>query len=428
MSAPEEHRRWEVAAGTIVTSDYLPWARILSESFAAHNPDVRFVVLVLDDAGPDLLRASDRFELRLPAEIGLDSAEYRWMASIYDGFELCCALKPGLLRFLLNEADAALYLDSDILVCASLADIARRAAETGLVLSPHVLEPPPSDGLIPDENTFLRVGQFNGGFIAVGHSGVSFLDWWGQRLSRECVDWSPANPLRFVDQRWLDLSLNYFHVDVLRDRGANVAYWNLGSRALTYGPQGYTVDGHPLRFMHFSGFDPRVPDILSKYLGEPARVDTRRSPALARICVEYALRLREAGLHESTSTRPLADLAAAIDLTPPVRAALRAALIDAERTDASCIPDPHDADEVISWLRVPVTPGGTSRYLMALHASHAAVCALFSKVPGSDELLYENWSTTVGVAVGLVPSRIAGNARPATSTQEPPRRHVGAPH
>ena len=90
------------------------------------------------------------------------------MATIYDGFELSCALKPWLLRHLLRDAGAALYLDSDILVCDSLEHIAGRASARGLVLSPHRLEPPPADGLAPDEDSFLRLGQFNGGFLAVG--------------------------------------------------------------------------------------------------------------------------------------------------------------------------------------------------------------------------------------------------------------------
>src|SRR5205807_9290236 len=120
---------------------------VVSESFVRHNPAARFTVLVLDDPKPDQLREGDRFELIGPEDVGLAAAEYGWMATIYDGFELSCALKPWLLRFLLKDADAALYLDSDILVCSSLADIARRASANGLVLSPHTLEPPPDDGL-----------------------------------------------------------------------------------------------------------------------------------------------------------------------------------------------------------------------------------------------------------------------------------------
>jgi glycosyltransferase involved in cell wall biosynthesis len=394
-------------AGTIVTSDYLPWARVVSESFARHHPAASFTVLVLDDPKPDQLREGDRFELIGPQDVGLAPAEYGWMAAIYDGFELSCALKPWLLRLLLQDAGAALYLDSDILVCSSLADIAARATDNGLVLSPHTLEPPPSDGLLPDEDTFLRLGQFNGGFLAVGPGATGFLDWWGQRLARECVHWSAENPLRFVDQRWLDLAVNYFEVDVLRDRGANVAYWNLGSRVLEHGPAGYTVDGEELKFMHFSGFEPTAPEILSKHLGEPARVDTRRSPALARICSEYATVLRNAGLDPHSHLAQPATMAGAIVLTPPVRAALRAVLQEAERSDTDSVPDPRDADGVMAWLHAPITPGGTSRYLIGLHASHDAVRREFAQVPGADEPRYQSWSDAQGVALGLVPARPA---------------------
>jgi hypothetical protein len=285
------------SAGTVVTSDYLPWARALSESFLEHNPGASFTVLVLDEPNPGQLRDTDRFQLARPEDVAIDPIAYRWMATIYDGFELSCALKPWLLRHLLGggdaDADAAIYLDSDILVCDSLAQIARRARDNGLVLSPHRLEPPPADGLQPDEDTFLRLGQFNGGFLAVGPGSDEFLDWWSERVAHDCVHHSDADPLRFVDQRWLDLTVNYFEVDVLRDRGANVAYWNLDSRHLEHGPEGYAVDGEPLQFMHFSGFAPGAPERLTKH---PTRLDAERCPAVARICREYATALADAGL------------------------------------------------------------------------------------------------------------------------------------
>jgi Glycosyl transferases group 1/Glycosyltransferase Family 4 len=381
------------AAGTVVTSDYLPWARVLARSFADHNPGAAFTVLVLDDPKPDHLRDDDSFELVGPQDVAIDPVTYRWMATIYDGFELSCALKPWLLRHLLVDADAALYLDSDILVCGSLEHIARRAHDNGLVLSPHRLEPPPADGLQPDEDTFLRLGQFNGGFLAVGPDGGAFLDWWGQRLVHDCVHHGDADPLRFVDQRWLDLTVNYFEVDVLRDRGANVAYWNLDTRALEHGPDGYTVDGSPLKFVHLSGFDPSEPGRLTKH---PARVEANHSPALERICREYAAALIDAGVQPRTARSQTPTLASSIVLTPAIKGALRAVF-----RDAADAPDPRAAADVLAWLQAPVTRRGTSRYLMGLHASHAAVRREFAQVPGDDEPRYQGWAAAQGAAMGL---------------------------
>ncbi|HET7050478.1 MAG TPA: glycosyltransferase [Solirubrobacteraceae bacterium] len=400
------------AGGTVVTSDYLPWARVLGRSFAEHNPGAAFTILVLDEPKPDQLRDGDSFELIGPQDVAIDPVTYQWMATIYDGFELSCALKPWLLRHLLRGADAALYLDSDILVCGSVQPIARRANENGLVLSPHRLEPPPADGLQPDEDTFLRLGQFNGGFLAVGPSAGAFLDWWGQRLVHDCVHHTDADPLRFVDQRWLDLTVNYFEVDVLRDRGANVAYWNLDTRALEHGPRGYTVDGEPLKFIHLSGFDPSAPGRLTTH---PARVEADHSPALAQICREYASALVDAGVQPKAGPSQTPTLAGSIVLTPPIKGALRAVLRDAGADTAA--PDPRAAADVLAWLHAPVTPRGTSRYLMGLHASHAAVRREFAQVPGDDEPRYQGWAAAQGVAMGLA---LPAPAQPPAPAAEGP--------
>ena len=56
--------------------------------------------------------------------------------------------------------------------------------------------------------------------------------------------------------------MSRFHV--VRDPGVNVGYRNLGERALERQGDSYTVNGAPLRFFHFSGFDPARPYALSR--------------------------------------------------------------------------------------------------------------------------------------------------------------------
>jgi hypothetical protein len=397
------------AAGTVVTSDYLPWARVLAASFAEHHPGVRFVVAVLDEPAPALLRDGDGFELLGAAQIGLGDAELGWLSAIYNGFELSCAVKPWLLRHLLADADAALYLDSDILVTAPLEEIAARAAEHGVVLTPHTLAPPAEARRDPSEDNFLRLGQFNAGFLAVGRCGLPFLDWWGSRLRRECADWSEHEPRRFVDQRWLDLTVNYFPVHVLREPGANVAYWNVADRPLRRGPHGYTAAGEPLLFLHFSGFQPAQPDVFSKH-AVPGSAPA--APALLELSHAYAARLAEAGLQSGAATRVASALPGGLPRTDPVRGALRHALLEAERSGEVTAPHPADDEAVLTWLRSPVTPGGTSWYLWGLRAAHAAVRATFAHVPGPDEARYLAWAAQDGIAAGLVPLPVAGGAQP----------------
>ncbi len=58
----------------------------------------------------------------------------------------------------------------------------------------------------------------------------------------------------FVDQRWCDhVPALFDRLKVIRDPGYNVASWNLSTRKITVEKDGrITVNGHPLRFWHFT--------------------------------------------------------------------------------------------------------------------------------------------------------------------------------
>jgi hypothetical protein len=152
-------------AGTIVARNYLPAARVLGESFLRHHPDAGFAVLVIDaDAGELADLAGDLPGVRFlgPDDIALEPAEFGRMALAYTVTELCTAVKPWLLHTLLAEYEVAIYLDPDIEVFGSFADeVATRAAEDEIVLTPHVLEPMPRDGLRPSEADIMASGVFN---------------------------------------------------------------------------------------------------------------------------------------------------------------------------------------------------------------------------------------------------------------------------
>jgi glycosyltransferase involved in cell wall biosynthesis len=327
---------------TIVARNYIAYARVLGLSFRKHHRDGHFSVLVIDDLEEALDDSSEPFELIRASEIGLSRLEYHRMAMIYTTVELATAVKPWLLRALLARGSShVVYLDPDIQVFGSLSQIGKLADKHSIVLIPHMTEPMPPDHLKPTELDILQAGAYNLGFIAVGIGSEPFLNWWSDRLRTHSIK-APERGL-MVDQRWVDLVPGYFGAHVLRDPAYNVAYWNLATRHFERNGQKYMVSGRPLRFFHFSGFNPSLPDLLSKFqIGEP-RVDLRRHPALAEVCREYAELLFQNGFPE-TNTVPYAFdfLSDGSPITHRMRRRYRMGVLAVMRSGGLFPPDPFD--------------------------------------------------------------------------------------
>ena len=102
-----------------------------------------------------------------------------------------------------------------------------------MVLTPHNSEPIPPDGRAPSQIDILIAGVYNLGYISLapGAEIDKLLDWWSERLRRDCR----VDPIYgyFVDQRWIDLAPGFVSdLRIVRDPRYNIAYWNLHSRAL----------------------------------------------------------------------------------------------------------------------------------------------------------------------------------------------------
>ena len=279
----------------VATVSYLPRARVAAESWRRHHPDSPFVLLLID--GQDWPHESEPFQIVLPEELGLAPEELETQKAIYNAFELSCALKPHLFRLLLDQgASAIVFTDTDTFFYAPVTDLADTAASAGLALIPHAARPPAAvRGYLPLAHIEYRRfvgGLFNLGFIAVGQGGEAFLEWWGERLARDCLT-EPAAGI-YVDERWVDWAPVYFDHAVVRDSSLNVAFWNLDERELSELDGRPMVDGAPLRHFHFAGFDPSHPDRLSKYLDD-AWPPPPANPVLTQLMQEYAERLLECG-------------------------------------------------------------------------------------------------------------------------------------
>jgi glycosyltransferase involved in cell wall biosynthesis/SAM-dependent methyltransferase len=282
---------------TIIARNYLAQARVLARSFKEVHPDGNCTVLVIDDTAGYIDPAAEEFELLTIGEIGLPDVER--MAAYYDVMELSTAVKPWLLRTLLARpsVNSVSYLDPDIQVFSSLAKIEEEAIRHGIVLTPHFTAPLQRDGRKPSEEDILISGTYNLGFIGLGagETADALLDWWSERLENDCLN-DPANG-HFVDQRWIDLVPGFWpDLFLLRETNYNIAYWNLPTRTLEIDGDDYKVDGAPLRFFHFSGYDPRRPRELSRHQD---RIKLPAHPELVKICDQYGALLKGSGYDEA---------------------------------------------------------------------------------------------------------------------------------
>ena len=385
-------RRLPVDACTIIARNYLAHARVLADSFFAHHPHGSFTVLVIDDP-EHVTRTGERFAVLTPYDLGLDRAEVHRMAFIYDVKEFATALKPWLLRRLLDDHEAVAYFDPDIEVFAPLDDISALARDRGIVLTPHVTEPLPRDGLLPDDEMLLRAGIYNLGFVAVGRKSAPFLDWWAERLARDCI--VAVDQGIFVDQRWIDFVPTLFEHEVLRDPACNVAYWNVAQRRLTFDGERYEVDGKPLRFYHFSGFSPDSMHLLSAHMGSVPRVLLDEHSDVRRLCDEYARRLRAHGYARDEETYRFHAVPGGLVIDAAARREVREAIIVAERAGAPTAPDPFDPASVrsfLDWLAEPRDTRGLPRYLDALYRRRGDLRATFPEVAYSDHRRFREWA------------------------------------
>lgn len=418
------------AACTVIARNYLAQARVLAESYARHHDGDRLTVLVLDDID-HAIGDGEPFETVRPSDV-LDPDEFARMATMYTVVELATAVKPFLLIWLLGRGAASVaYFDPDIEVFTPLPDVFLAAEEYGVALTPHALDPLPRGGTTTQpEDVILDVGVFNLGFIAVG-SNVQALEWWAQRLARECII-DPGHG-RFVDQRWVDLFTGYFAPAVLRDPGLNVAWWNLATRAITVDGDGYRVDGEPLRFFHFSGFDPDMPWLLSRHQGPLPRVLMRHSPALQRLTRAYGASLREAGYDRWASTPyALGMTPTGMPLDSVMRSIYRHALMAAEGDGSDEPPNPfrHGDRAFVSWLAAPDPdasgPHPCGRYAHAMWKGSPRLREQFPDVHGEDAEAFAMWAQSdTSMPNAVASATISPDTPPAPGQLEPGLHVVG---
>ena len=340
---------------TSITESYLPKARVLAKSVNHFHPDWTFVLLYSDDLPEDFNLEQEPFdEILTIDQLGLPNLK-AW-AFGHAVVELCTAVKGPAAELLAQRpnVDKIMYIDPDIKLFSSLASLETLLDTHEILLTPHLLDMEQEINAIQDnEISALKHGVYNLGFFAARTSGqgLDFIRWWAARLTLFCRDDIP-NGL-FTDQRWCDLAPAFFSgLHIVRDRGCNVATWNIAHRPLSKNDDGvFLVANVPLRFYHFTSYDSGAGlDMLAKYAFDQAVAhelwDTYGKELIAEGQGDARYKSRYYGQFENGDPIPL-EARRTYQLRPDLQTAF---------------PDPYSVTDpcYLSWWRTEVASGNIS--------------------------------------------------------------------
>lgn len=278
---------------SIISKNRLAYARTLTESFLSEHPDGKCYMLLIDKHEGFIDPAREKFEILKVEELGISNlSELRFK---YTPFELCCALKPVLMKHLLQyeKIKKIFYLDTDIMVFGSFDGLSSLLNDYEVILTPHLDKDFPQDGKRPDKALIMLSGVYNAGFIGVRDTeeGARFLDWWAGMLEDHCIEDHERG--YFVDQKFLDLAPAAFGgVGFVSEPGCNVAYWNLHTRKVSRNGPVWRVNDEPLVFYHFSGYDPYQPGEMARHQN---RYELADMPDLQALFGLYRTRIQANG-------------------------------------------------------------------------------------------------------------------------------------
>jgi hypothetical protein len=236
---------------TYFDHNYLPRGLALYHSIATHLSSFRFFILCLSDEAKNALD-----ELALPNIVCINLTELEdWDTELYavkssrSVIEYYFTLSPSLPLYIFNHysgIDWLHYLDSDMYFFQSptLIQSELEGSDCGITLHDF-----------SERNKKLEwYGKYNVGLISWKNTenGHSILNWYRSKCIEWCYDKAEVD--RFADQKYLDQFESLFKgVHVFKNKGINVAPWNVDNRNWSFSEESLFVDNVPLIFFHFHG-------------------------------------------------------------------------------------------------------------------------------------------------------------------------------
>lgn len=405
------------AVCTIIASNYVSRALVLHDSLKAFHPEVDFWVLLIDDAplGPLSQKAVDRrgFHILRVNELQLPPVEIDNFRFAYDLTEVSTAYKPWTIDVVARRSGYdVFYIDPDIQFFGPMTDLLEAVKKHELVLTPHVLHPMKRDGCQPSESDIMGSGIYNLGFLGVNHGANRVIEWWEERLKREC--YSAPEQQRFTDQRWIDFAPSLFDCYISKDETVNVAYWNADQRPVVLKDGQYLIRNKPLTFFHYSGLSEKAPHLLTRHHGGRPRVLLSDNPAITTLAGDYIklLQAAEQECADLVTQYPYNCFPDGGTIALSLRRLFLRALVSSEKENLPAPQSPFGPEgeaPFLKWLFEPLKGAGVGipvpRLVLLLRELRPDLMAAFPDPTGRDAVRLVEWFRMEGPKQFSLPAR-----------------------
>lgn len=245
---------------SVCTVNYSAYAATLNDSLRKVGHDEPHYVLLVDyDSKYKEIIEKFNFTPIFLEQLGIPKIDE--LIKKYSAFELCNALRPFFIEWLLKskeEIETLVYLDTDIYVYCLLGDVfeyLKNNKEISVLITPHIKDYDTyarSPGYVL-ETLYMKSGLYNSGFSVYKNEPrtFQFLGWLKNKLFDYC--YNAPNSYMFVDQKILDFAPVLFDfVHIYKSKTYNIGHWNLNEQPLLYKDNSYFMGNEKLVFFHFS--------------------------------------------------------------------------------------------------------------------------------------------------------------------------------
>jgi glycosyltransferase involved in cell wall biosynthesis len=258
--------------------------------------------------------------------------------------------------------------------------------------------------------------SFTAALIAVSAGGRNFLSDWAASTRRGAG----------LELHQRDDAGSRSEPFIIRERGWDIGFWNLGEQRLQRKNGGYTAGGAPFRFFRFRGYEPEKPHLLSRYMGESPSVLLSEDAVLTEICETYRQKLLQAGYSEARAKRPLLEfMPTGLKIDAHMRRIYREALARYHHGTGPEPPSPFGIGgerAFLQWINDPLPtadPTPITRYMMAIHSARTDVQAAFREPLAADAAAFSAWYQTFGRQELDIPSALLPRGASAIGVSSP---------